>query len=223
MAIIESEGSGGVELRRAGSTAHTARRSPVQERSQETVERIFKATAELLGKAPLEEITTSLIARKAGVSVGALYRFFPDKQTIIDAIAVKYVEEFRASLEGRFSEIGLADGPGFLSAVIDAFAGFLDAHPDFRTIAFGRHVSAATRKRQTEPDATGAGLVKRFMIESLGMSNLSELDLRLRIAIETGERLFAYAYEQASVEKRRQVIEEMKRLLSGYLFGAQRT
>lgn len=218
MAIMKPAG---VELKDTRGPAPAARRSPVQERSQETVERIFKATSELLGKTALEEITTSLIARKASVSVGALYRFFPDKQAIIDAIAVKYVEEFRASLEGRFSEISLADGPAFLSGVIDAFAGFLDAHPDFRTIAFGRHVSAATRKRQTEPDATGAGLVKRFMIESLGMSNVSELDLRLRIAIETGERLFAYAYEQASAEKRRQVIDEMKQLLSGYLFGAQ--
>lgn len=218
MAIVESERGG---FKKVKGPSGGTRRSPVQERSQDTVHRIFRATSRLLGKMPLEEITTSRIARDAGVSVGALYRFFPDKQAIIDAIAVKYVEEFRASLEGRFREISLADGPGFLGAVIDAFAEFLDAHRDFRTIAFGRHVSAATRKRQTEPDATGAGLVKRFMIESLGMSNLSEMDLRLRIAIEAGERLFAYAYEQPSTAERAQVIAEMKRLLSGYLFGSR--
>ena len=197
-----------------------SRRSPVQERSQETVHRIFEATSRLLGRIPLEDITTSRIAEDAGVSIGALYRFFPDKQTIIDAIAVKCVEEFRASLEGRFKELSLADGPAFLSTVIDAFVEFLDARPEFRTIAFGPHVSAATRKRQTEPDATGAGLVKRFMIESLGMRDVAELDLRLRIAIETGERLFAYAYEQADKAERARVIAEMKRLLSAYLFGA---
>lgn len=209
--------------RKPESLGCSSRRSPVQERSQETVQSIFEATSRLLCKIPLEDITTSRVAKDAGVSIGALYRFFPDKQAIIDAIAVKYVAEFRALLEGRFTEISVADGPGFLSAVIDAFVTFLDARPDFRTIAFGRHVSAATRKRQTEPDATGASLVKRFMIESLGMSNVFELDLRLRIAIETGERLFAYAYEQQDAAARAQVVEEMKRLLSSYLFGAPGT
>lgn len=198
--------------------AKAARRSPVQERSQETVHQIFAATSRLLSKMPLQEITTSRIAQDAGVSIGALYRFFSDKQAIIDAIAVRHVEEFRASLEGRFSELSLSDGSAFLSAVIDAFVEFLDARPDFRAIAFGRHVSAATRRRQTEPDATGAGLVKRFMTESLGMSNIAELDWKLRIAIETGERLFAYAYEQPGRAERAQVIAELKRLLSSYLF-----
>ena len=202
------------------SSGRASRRNPVQERSQETVHRIFEATSRLLGRIPLGDITTSRVAEDAGVSIGALYRFFHDKQAIIDAIAVKCVEEFRASLEGRFKEISLADGPAFLSTVIDAFVEFLDARPEFRTIAFGPHVSAATRKLQTEPDATGAGLVKRFMIESLGMRDVAELDLRLRIAIETGERLFAYAYEQADKAERARVIAEMKRLLSAYLFGA---
>ena len=41
--------------------------------------------------------------------------------------------------EGRFKELSLADGPAFLSTVIDAFVEFLDARPNFRTIAFGRH------------------------------------------------------------------------------------
>lgn len=195
------------------------RRTPQQERSQGTVQQIFRAASRLLADLSIDEITTSLIAHEAGISVGALYRFFPDKQAIIDAIAVHHVEEFRAAFEGRLSEINFQDGPAFLGAVIDAFVSFLDSRPDFRTIAFGPHISAATRRRETDPNARGAGLVKRFMIETLGMKDISGLDLRLRIAIETGERLFAYAYEQSNVEERTRVIGEMKRILSQYLFG----
>lgn len=195
------------------------RRTPQQERSQDTVQHIFQAASRLLADLSVEEITTSRIAREAGISVGALYRFFPDKQSIIDAIAVHHVEEFRAAFEGRLSEINFQDGPAFLGAVIDAFVSFLDSRPDFRTIAFGPHISAATRRRETDPNARAAGLVKRFMIETLGMTDLSGLDLQLRIAIETGERLFAYAYEQTDVEERTRVIDEMKRILSQYLFA----
>ena len=71
------------------------RRRPVQERSQETVQRILDAASRLLGEIPLEQITTIRIADAAGLSVGAFYRFFPDKQAIIDGIAVRRIEDVR--------------------------------------------------------------------------------------------------------------------------------
>jgi AcrR family transcriptional regulator len=197
----------------------SARRKPLQERSQDTVQRIFRAASDLLASAPIDDITTSRIAHAAGLSIGALYRFFPDKQSIIDAIAVRHMDEFRAEFESRLAALSFSDGPAFLSTVIDAFVAFLESRPDFRAIAFGQ-ISAATRQRQTDPNATGGGLVKRFMIESLGMNDLASLDLKLRIAIETGERLFAYAFEQPDAPSRAAVIAELKRLLASYLFPA---
>lgn len=195
----------------------SARRSPLQERSQETVQRIFRAASQLLSTTPIDQITTSRIAHDARLSVGALYRFFPDKQAIIDAIAVRHMDEFRAEFETRLASLNSIDGAAFLSAVIDAFVAFLESRPDFRAIAFGQ-ISAATRRHQTDPNASGGGLVKRFMIESLGMNDLASLDLKLRIAIETGERLFAYAFEQPDVSARSAVVAELKRLLASYLF-----
>lgn len=194
------------------------RRKPVQGRSQETVQRIFAATSHLLTAVPINEITTNRIAHDAGISVGALYRFFPDKQSIIDAIAIGHMADFKKEFENRLAALNLSDGPTFLGAVIDAFVSFLEARPDFQRIAFGQQISAAARKRQTDPNASGAGLVKRFMIETLGMHDLASLDLQLRVAIETGERLFAYAFEQSGTADRAAVIGETKRLLSAYLF-----
>jgi len=199
------------------------RTAPVQERSNDTVQQIFAATSALLGKVPLEQITTSRIASEAGVSIGGLYRFFPDKQSIIDAIAVRSVEEFRVAVERRLEEKGSVDPREFLDLVIDAYVAFLDARPDFRTIALGRHVSPGTRERQVAADVGPAALVKSF-VASLGIQessdpNLSELNLKIRIATETGDRLIAFAYSQATAEERARVIAEMKRLLAGYLFG----
>jgi hypothetical protein len=44
------------------------------------------------------------------------------------------------------------------------------------------------------------------------------LDLRLRMAIETGERMIAFAYAQQSDEERRRILQELKRMLARYLF-----
>jgi AcrR family transcriptional regulator len=207
------------QAQRRSARRTSARRSPVQERSQETVQRIFRASSDLLASTPIDDITTSRIAHAAGLSIGALYRFFPDKQSIIDAIAVRHMDEFRAAFESRLATLNFSDGPAFLSTVIDAFVAFLESRPDFRAIAFGQ-ISAATRRRETDPNATGGGLVKRFMIESLGMTDLAGLDLKLRVAIEAGERLFAYAFEQPDATARAAVIAELKLLLASYLFSS---
>ncbi len=195
----------------------TVRRTPVQERSTDTVQQILKAASDLLVREPLDQITTSRVAQAAGVSIGGLYRFFPDKQSIIDAIAVKHVEDLRATLEQRLGS-GLPDeGATFLGMVVDAYVSFLDERPDFRAIALGRHVSASTRRKQASPDVGPAALVKGFVLESIGME-IGDLDLRIRIAIEAGERLIAYAFEQENEEQRKAVIAEMKTLLAKYIF-----
>jgi AcrR family transcriptional regulator len=202
------------------------RRVPLQPRSQHTVKRILDAASSLLERMPLEEITTTRIAAEAGLSIGALYRFFPDKQTIIDAIAVRHVEQFRASLvgpllktvAGKFAQLELPRPAAILDAIIDAYIVYLDAHPDFRTISFGRHISAATKERQASPDVGVAALLKRFMLERLDVPNTAELDVKLRVVSEAGERLIAYAYEQPTREGRDRVIAEMKLMLASYLF-----
>jgi AcrR family transcriptional regulator len=217
----------------AGLTSGRARRRPVQERSAETVQKINEATSRLLarGVAP-DAMTTAQIAAEAGVSVGALYRFFPDKQAIVDALAVRRVEEFQTALFGNLPLENLSaeslpamlawmDGPALLAFVIDAFVEFLESHPDLVTIAYGGpHISRGTRERQSGADAGVAVLVKRHMVQVLGVALTPELDLRLRIACEVGDRLLGMAMAQSDRQARDDIIAETKRLLAGYLFDS---
>lgn len=190
---------------------------------------IVDAAGLLLTHTPLEEVTTTRIAAKAGLSIGALYRFFPDKQNIIDAVAVRHVERFRASLETtvipaierEMANLETFDPAKILDSVVDAYILYLDAHPDFRAISFGRHISAATKEREASPQVGLPALLKNFMLERLGIPNTPELDLMLRVVSEAGERLIAYAYEQPAREDRDRIIAEMKKMLAGYLFKAE--
>ena len=204
----------------------STRRVPVQGRSQQTVQRVLDAASSLLQQVPLDEVTTTRIATEAGLSIGALYRFFPDKQAIIDAIAVRHVEQFRASLAGtvlktvasHLARLQKPNPAAILDAIIDAYIVYLDAHPDFRTISFGRYVSAATKERQISSDVGVAALLKRFMLEQLGAANTDELDLKLHMVSEAGEHLIAYAYEQPTQPERARIVTELKKMLSRYLF-----
>jgi hypothetical protein len=104
-----------------------------------------------------------------------------------------------------------------LDPIVDAYVAYLDAHADFRTISFERHVTTSI----TPGEAARTGLpalLTTFTLERLGFRFTPELQLTLCVASEAGERLIAYAYEQPTREDRDRVISEMKRMLAGYLF-----
>ena len=66
----------------AETPSQAPRGQPRQARSRDKLDRILAATAELLQELSYDEVGTRLIAERAGVSVGSLYRFFPDKDSI---------------------------------------------------------------------------------------------------------------------------------------------
>jgi AcrR family transcriptional regulator len=195
-----------------------SRRIPMQGRSQRTVGDILEATSRLLVSTGAREITTNTIAAEAGLSVGALYRFFPDKQSIIDAIAVRHIEAFQRSALIVLMSLGSFSGPDFVGGLIDHFVAFLEERPDFRAIAFGGHISSATRAAHSLPDSAGVNVLKKFMLKTLHAKNRSALDMKLKMAAETGERLIEFAFNQKSTEERAKVIAELKLMLSSYLF-----
>jgi hypothetical protein len=102
---------------------------------------------------------------------------------------------------------------------VDEYVRYLDAHPDFRAISFGRHISSATKEHEASPTVGLPSLLKDFMLQRLGIPNSPELDLMLRVVSEAGERLIAFAYEQPTRDECDRMIAEMKRMLAGYLFS----
>jgi len=204
------------------------RRTPMQPRSQRTLEKVLDAASSLLAQFPLEDLTTTRIAAEAGISVGALYRFFPDKQSIVDAVAIRHVEEFRQllatevmpNLAREMANLADFQPARLLTLVVDAYVTYLDQHPDFRALSFGRHISPAAKEREASPAHGLPALLKDFMLERLAIPNNPELDMMLRVVSEAGERLIAFAYEQPTRDERNRVLDEMKKMLAGYLFPA---
>jgi AcrR family transcriptional regulator len=75
----------------AQTSAANARKSPRQARSVNTVEAIFEATIQVLMSDGPGELTTTRVAERAGVSVGSLYQYFPNKQALFHAVNERYL------------------------------------------------------------------------------------------------------------------------------------
>jgi AcrR family transcriptional regulator len=77
-----------------------ARKRPLQARAIVTVDAIFEATIQLLLAVGLHRITTTRVAERAGVSVGTMYQYFPNKQALIYALNERYLDALAARIEG---------------------------------------------------------------------------------------------------------------------------
>ena len=71
-----------------------AKREPVQARSRQRQEDILVTTGELLERVGFDDLTTTLVARELGISVGSLYHYFPNTPAILYAMGERWLEEF---------------------------------------------------------------------------------------------------------------------------------
>lgn len=75
------------------------RREPLQQRSMARAQQILDVTASLLDEVGFDALTTILIAREMGISVGTLYHYFPNKHAIMYAMAEQWLREVERSLD----------------------------------------------------------------------------------------------------------------------------
>ena len=99
------------------------RKEPRQARSRATVESIVLAGARVLGARGWAGFNTNEVADTAGVSIGSLYQYFPDKQGLIEAIRQRHLDDVLAVLPEL--EIG---GIPLAQRVDDLVTGMIAAH-----------------------------------------------------------------------------------------------
>ncbi len=78
------------------------RKAPQQARSQQRVDAILSAAAEMIGEAGYEGVTTSKLAQRAGISVGSFYQYFADKEAVFQALGDRYLIEMRRKIDAMF-------------------------------------------------------------------------------------------------------------------------
>ncbi len=110
------------------------RRAPRQERSRFTVEAVLDAVERVLKCDGIDAITTNRIAEAAGVSIGSVYQYFPDKQSIFTALHQRHVEQTRQVIERTVAEHASASLEDFACALVKALMDVHDADPRLHEI-----------------------------------------------------------------------------------------
>lgn len=179
-------------------TPPAARRAPTQLRSRERVERLLAIAAALIAEQGSDQLRMSDIAERAGVSIGSLYQYFPDKAAIIRTLAERYNAEGRACIAAALAPV--RDVAGLRRAfgeLIDTYYGLFLAEPVMRDIWSGTQADATLREIElADSRANGAVLADamartrpradRAALENLAflVMQLGEATMRLAVSVD---------------------------------------
>jgi AcrR family transcriptional regulator len=137
-----------------------SRQMPRQERAREKVRLIVEAAAQVLEQRGEVGFNTNAVAERAGVSIGTLYRYFPDKGAILHALAEREIEAHRAQSASLMQEgaPGVAPDRALIRAFLHAFGRRTRARQVAMKAWFARTESeeVSTRFEASEPPVRGA-------------------------------------------------------------------
>jgi AcrR family transcriptional regulator len=196
------------------------RRKPSQRRSRVTVDAILDAAARVFEERGYGAGTTNRVAERAGVSIGSLYEYFPNKDALLVAVIERELERELGKLLGTLEPAASSRG---LAAQLRAFADTLvELHarrPALHRILF----------EQAEHPAGAHACVLRFeealahaLAESLRRARpwLRDPDTAAHLIVQTTESL-AHRYVLRGIHDlgREAFVGELTRLLLGYVGG----
>jgi AcrR family transcriptional regulator len=200
------------------------RKSASQARSRETVDALLRATARLLVRDGYERTNTNKIAEAAGVSVGSLYQYFPNKEALVAAVVDRHQEEIRKLAYGAVAEV--AGWP--IKAAVRALAKVgVDAHRidpqlhkvlDEQVPRVGRlqNVGAGVREGRAF-----LGAYLRAHRDELSAAVAADLELATFVCVTTVEALTHSAVvdrtNPMTEEEADRLVTHVTRLVAGYL------
>ena len=145
----------------ADTTDENLRRRPSQDRSAQRLALILDTTAKLIDEVGQSGLTPALIARDAGMSGPAIYRYFADIDAIVGALAARNLELFLAATADLLADEALT-WEGAVSGSVDNFSRMFRDVPGFRTLGLGGGSGAVFREGLSNKAVVASAAIQYF-------------------------------------------------------------
>lgn len=189
------------------------RNEPTQARSRARLRRVLDAADEVLATEGAGAFTTTRVAEVAGVPVGSVYRFFPDKQAIVEALAVRYWSDFEDLVAGASELSSLADPGAF---VVDSLAAGFRARPGFLSLWYGGLRTEAVRDATRPARQAIAASIERILARHWPHASDVERTVAAQMVVLAGDGLLREAFRR-DPRGDLALLEESKVMLRSYL------
>jgi AcrR family transcriptional regulator len=175
------------------TTAPTQRREPTQARSRQTVTRILDAAAAIIDEHGVDAATTRTIADRAGVAYPSLYRFFADRDEILDRLLERHLTDIDAGAAAAEPTWDIRSIGDLLDAELDLHVAYYREHPSAARLWMGGRSSTAVTSRVHARMRTLAQRMHATLVDAKLIS--ADTDPRaLLVAVEIADRILELAY-----------------------------
>jgi AcrR family transcriptional regulator len=177
----------------AGDEKRLLRNAPVQARSAARLTALLDATASVLAEVGMERLTTALVAERAGASIGTVYRYFPDRVTLLQALAARNLERLEERIDAVIPAVS-GSALDALDAVAEVFVDMFRDEPGFPSLRLGDVLDLRDSAR---PDAAKARLARSIadaMTVAYDDLDAERLAGELDVALEVLDALVTRAF-----------------------------
>lgn len=200
--------------------ASLPRRVPTQARSRERVERMLASATTLIAQKGSDAMRMSEVAELAGVSIGSLYQFFPDKPALIRTLAERYNAQGLACVQAELAPVASgAELRAALDRVVDGYYAMFLAEPVMRDLWWATQADKTLQDVDAEDMEAHATLLRDVLVrlrpgdDPAALATLALLTMEL---VATAVRL-AISVDRAQGDA---VVATSKRMLPSDLPGA---
>ena len=194
------------------------RKLPKQERSQATVSAILIATTRILTEEGYDKFNTNRVAELAGVSVGSLYQYFPNKAALLYALGEHHANEMAELAQHHLEDLGDRSILEVLQQIIKAVLAAYAVNPKLYRILH-QQVPRSEEMRKLD-DARLEQMLYSFLALHRDQLRPKNLDITVFIVSHTIKALLYDAIaDRPNLLKNGELEQEIMRMLSSYLIS----
>ncbi|MEQ6903248.1 TetR/AcrR family transcriptional regulator [Nocardioides sp. YIM 152588] len=198
----------------SAALATALRRVPTQARSQQKVERAIAAAHALLAREGVDAVTLPRVADEAGVSVGALYQYLPDREAVVTALSAVYHARHEARLDELIAAAAAGPPEDPVGTVLDAVARVYREQAGTRALRATLQTLAHLDRARAHKERMVAKVHRLLTVVGLVEADAPDLVARTVFFAADGAMHEAFA---ADARGDRALLDELTTMLRAYL------
>ena len=170
------------------------RNEPVQARSNARLTALLDAAAAAVDEIGYERLTTAMVAERAGASIGTVYRYFPDRIALLQALAARNMHRVLTRVSDEISDERHETWSDAASAAFEVFIDAYRSEPSFRGLRYGDVLDL----RPADHEYTFNSLVANRLLDNIqsrfGFPDSPEVRFAFETMVEVSDALSTRAF-----------------------------
>lgn len=188
---------------------------PVQRRSADRMEALLDAAAHIIDEDGIEAVTTTSVAYRSDSSVGVLYRYFPNINSLLQALARRNLQRYLERVQ-EGSDLTPEEPWSSWDLTLDSYVHMYLHEPSFRSLRFGDIITERFLSTEESNTSVIAKAFAGMVSETHSVPVTKDMLFHLEVAISMGQALVALAFER-NAKGDKAVIEHARSLIGDYL------